>query len=172
MQDSLFPADDGRPEPVAPASRKRRSGVEAAAPSPTLHALGAALPPGLRLGTSSWSFPGWTGSVWAREYSQSLLARRGLPAYAEHPLLRTVSLDRAFYQPLLAAQYAAYATQVPDDFRFVVKAPSLVADAMLRGEDGRGLQANGCFLDPTLAANEFAQPASAGLRGKLGALVF
>ena len=34
--------------------------------------LGATLPPRIHLGTSSWSFPGWTGLVYA--------ARTGKPA--------------------------------------------------------------------------------------------
>lgn len=172
-QDSLFPPDEEPAAPKAPAApRKRRGGVDAAVHDPALQQLRTELPPELRLGTSSWSYPGWIGSVWAREYSKPLLSKRGLPAYAEHPLLRTVSLDRAFYKPLLGAQYAAYATQVPPDFRFVVKAPSLIADALIRGENGQGLQTNANFLDPALAREEFALPASEGLRGKLGALVF
>ena len=32
---------------------------------------------------------------WAGEYSESLLARQGLAAYAQHPLLRCVSIDRS-----------------------------------------------------------------------------
>lgn len=168
MQDALFP------EPESPPARKpaRAGEVEAAAQQPAHTELRAALPPSLRLGTSSWSFPGWIGSVWAREYTESRLARQGLRAYAQHPLLRTVSLDRAFYRPLDAGQYAAYAAQVPDDFRFVVKAPSLVADAVLRGEAGQGLAYNPQFLDADLAVRSFAQPALEGLRHRLGALVF
>jgi uncharacterized protein YecE (DUF72 family) len=110
--------------------------------------------------------------VWDGDYPESALSRHGLPAYAQHPLMRTVSLDRAFYRPLTTLQYAAYAAQVPDDFRFVVKAPSLVADALVRGEAGRGLQPNPAFLDPTLAVREFVLPALEGLGHKLGALVF
>jgi uncharacterized protein YecE (DUF72 family) len=126
----------------------------------------------LRLGTSSWNFPGWAGLVWDGDYAEAVLSKQGLSAYAQHPLLRTVSLDRAFYRPLTASQYGAYAAQVPDDFRFVVKAPSLVADAMVRGESGRATQPNPAFLDPALAVQEFVQPALEGLGPKLGALVF
>jgi uncharacterized protein YecE (DUF72 family) len=61
---------------------------------------------------------------------------------------------------------------VPPDFRFVVKAPSLVADAMVRGKDGQGLQPNPAFLNPELAAREFVQPALEGLGDRTGALVF
>lgn len=101
-----------------------------------------------------------------------MLSRHGLAAHARHPLLRTVSVDRAFYRPLTPGQYAAYAAQVPDDFRFVVKAPSLVADAMVRNKTGRGQEANPLFLDPETAVREFVQPALDGLGHRLGALVF
>lgn len=160
MQDSLFNDVQARPR------------VRPARADPARQALAAALPPGLRLGTSSWYFPGWAGLVWDGEYAQSALSKHGLAAYAQHPLLRTVSIDRTFYRPLSASQFAAYAAQVPDDFRFVVKAPSLVADAMVRGEDGRGQQRNPAFLDPLVAAEQFVQPALEGLGAKLGALVF
>lgn len=167
MQDSLF----SEPEAV-PAPKPRRGGVQAAVHAAELADWRQRLPASLRLGTSSWSYPGWIGSVWDREYSPQLLSKKGLPAYAQHPLLRTVSLDRAFYQALPAAQYALYAQQVPADFRFVVKAPSRVADALIRSEDGRGLQANASFLDPHLASESFARPAAEGLGHKLGVLLF
>ena len=44
---------------------------------------------------------------------------------------------------------------MPPGFRFVVKAPSLVADAQVRDETGRGQQPNPAFLDPLLAVQEF-----------------
>jgi uncharacterized protein YecE (DUF72 family) len=69
---------------------------------------------------------------------------------------------RSFYRPLTEGQYARYAGEVPDDFRFVVKAPALVTDALVRGEQGQGRQPNTAFLDPALA----------GLGDKVGALVF
>lgn len=173
MQDPLFP-DAETPLPAASPKRLRSParGVEAAPPAPAQLALRSRLPATLWLGTSSWSYPGWIGTVWAQEYSESKLSKQGLRAYAEHPLLRTVSLDRAFYRPLRVDQYAAYAAQVPPDFRFVVKAPSLVADALIRGESGHGLQPNAQFLDPELAVREFALPALDGLRSKLGVLLF
>ena len=171
MQDPLFPDTDNLGAPP-PKPRTRGRGVEAASAAPALRSLRERLPPLLRLGTSSWSYPGWIGSVWAQDYSPQKLSKQGLRAYAQHPLLRTVSLDRAFYQPLTVDQYAAYAAQVPEDFRFVVKAPARVADAMERDESGRGLQPNPGFLDPQRAQLLFAEPALEGLRHKLGVLVF
>lgn len=181
MQDNLFgdlpsPSIPTAPQPepaAAPARRKRAAEVSPTPPDPVLQALAAALPPRVRLGTSSWSYPGWANLVWDDgSYSDSVLSREGLRAYGQHPLLRTVSVDRSFYRPLTQDQYARYAAQVPDDFRFVVKAPSHVTDALVRGEDGRGLQPNPAFLDPALATQDFVAPALAGLGHKVGALVF
>ena len=180
MQNTLF-ADDApqaappaptEPPPAKPARASRIRQVEPAACPPEFSDLAAQLPPLLHLGTSSWSFPGWNGLVWDGDYSESLLAKRGLAPYARHPLMRAVSLDRAFYQPLTVSQYAAYAEQVPDSFRFVVKAPSVVADALVRSEDGKGMRANVGFLDPGLAWSAFVEPALQGLGHKTGALVF
>lgn len=128
MQDELF--SDAAPSAPAPkpGRARRNAGVQAASVAPELTALAARLPPRLHLGTSSWSYPGWDGIVWDGEYSESRLARDGLAAYARHPLLGCVSIDRSFYQPLASAQYAAYAAQVPESFRFVVKAPAAVSE--------------------------------------------
>lgn len=146
--------------------------VQAHACDDAVHTLSASLSPRIHLGTSSWSFPGWKGLVWANDCSDTALARDGLAAYARHPLLRTVSIDRSFYRPMTAEQYAVYAAQVPDGFRFIVKAPALVTDAVQRASDGRGVQPNPAFLDPQVAIEQFVQPALDGLRAKIGALVF
>ncbi|MGA0571194.1 DUF72 domain-containing protein [Variovorax sp. VNK109] len=150
----------------------RSASVQPASQEESVLELGRRLPPQLRLGTSSWYFPGWKGLVWQGDHSDAVLSKKGLPAYAAHPLMRTVSLDRAFYRPMSASQYASVAAQVPDGFRFVVKAPALVADATVRGEGGRGIQPNPAFLDPLLALNEFVEPALQGLADRTGALVF
>ncbi len=146
--------------------------VRPAPPAPVYIELAASLPPLARLGTSSWTYPGWTGLVWDDDYSDAQLSKHGLAAYAQHPLFRAVSLDRAFYRPLSAAQYAGYATQVSEGFRFTVKGPALVTDATVRSETGRAVQLNPAFLNAELAVQEFVQPALTGLGPKLGALVF
>lgn len=150
----------------------RRAGLQPFDWKPELQALGAALPPNVRLGTSSWSYPGWTGLVWESSASEQTLSRKGLPVYSQHPLLRTVSIDRSFYRPLTASDYARYAAQVPPEFRFMVKAPSLITDALVRSDDGRGKEPNPAFLSPELALQEFVAPALEGLGRTLGALVF
>jgi uncharacterized protein YecE (DUF72 family) len=160
----------------------RRSGsipppVSPAEVSPPTAALGAALPREVHLGTSSWSFPGWTGLVYApregKPETESRLARLGLAAYAAHPLLRTVSLDRTFYAPLSAAEFARYAADVPAGFRFVVKAPAAFTDPVVR-KPGSGVAArdNPSFLDAATATDAFVRPALDGLGEKAGPLVF
>jgi uncharacterized protein YecE (DUF72 family) len=131
-----------------------------------------ALPKEIRLGTSSWFFPGWRGLVYDSVHSQVTLSRKGLAAYAEIPLLRTVSLDRTFYAPISAVDYRRYAQQVPDHFSFVVKAPALVCDALMRDEEGRGRVSNPHFLDAAIATREFIVPCIEGLGAKAGPLVF
>lgn len=177
MQDSLFP-DDGSAavalKPVAPQPKaaKPSGTVTPAVCPPAIAALAAALPATLRLGTSSWSYPGWEGVVWDRHYAADKLSRQGLPAYSKHPLLRAVSIDRTFYKPLEALRLLQYAQQVGDDFRFTIKAPGMVTDAMLRNEEGHAVRRNPWFLDVAQAAMVFAEPVIQGLGGKLGAAVF
>jgi uncharacterized protein YecE (DUF72 family) len=156
----------------SPALRRRAKGVLPAEPAQDVLDLAAELPPGVRLGTSSWSFPGWRGIVYGDDYSNSKLSRDGLTAYGAHPLLRSVSIDRSFYAPLTVTDYLRYAQQVPDHFRFIVKAPALITDASVRGDRGEPVSANPCFLNAELAAREFVEPCLAGLGTKAGALVF
>ncbi|MFT7774149.1 DUF72 domain-containing protein [Roseateles sp.] len=163
MQDELFGGE-------LPAKRPR--GVLPMRPAPEDLALAAALSPHVHLGTSTWSYPGWQGLVWTGRHGEATLSKTGLPAYAAHPLLRAVGIDRGFYRPLAAAEFQRHAEQVPAGFRFTVKAPSLVTDSLLRSEDGRGQQPNPLFLDPTTALQDFIAPAYEGLGRTIGALVF
>jgi len=152
-------------------------GVDPAPADPRAGRLAEALPPRIRLGTSSWSFPGWTGLIYAprngRQPTEKDLARAGLPAYAAHPLLRTVSLDRTFYAPLSREAFAAYAAQVPAGFRFVVKAPAAVTDPVIRRSgSGEPARDNPSFLDAAAADVAFVRPAQEGLGAAAGPLVF
>lgn len=165
MQNLLF-GDTGKP------TEKSAKIVAPAIIDPALIELAQTLPAHLRLGTSSWNYPGWNGLVWDGEYPEANLSRYGLAAYAQHPLFRTVSVDRSFYRPLNVMQFAEYASQVGPDFRFVVKAPSLVTDALVRDESGRGMRQNPLFLNAEQAVQMFVEPALEGLKHRLGALVF
>jgi len=160
--------------PAAPGTLKKRRGrdVLAAPPSPELLDLAAQLPPQIHLGTSTWSFPGWNGIVYGDDYSNSKLSREGLSAYGAHPLLKTVSIDRSFYQTLTVTEYLRYAQQVPEHFRFIVKAPMTITDATVRAERGEPVSLNPCFLNAQMAIDDFVTPCLEGLGAKAGALVF
>jgi len=152
-----------------PADRPTRVG-----PAPVdddLGALGRALPPNIRLGTSSWSFPGWAGIVYDRATTPAVLARHGLAAYARHPVLRAVGVDRTFYAPLSAQALGEYAAVVPEHFRFLVKAPGACTSPWIETESGER-RPNPSFLDPAWAAAEAVSPYVDGLGPKAGALVF
>jgi uncharacterized protein YecE (DUF72 family) len=150
-------------------------GVRPAAPSAVAVELAAALPAGLHLGGSTWSFPGWAGTVYEREYAVARLARDGLPAYARHPLLTAAGLDRTHYRPLAAVELGRYALDVPAGFLFLVKAHDVCTLARFPDHPRYGAergQVNPRFLDPAYAAAEVVAPYVEGLAAKGGALLF
>lgn len=162
LQLGLFPDDAPRAVgvPVGPA-----------APDPNLVEVASRLPSQLRLGTSSWSFPGWDGLVYDRKASQATLARHGLAAYSKHPLFRSVGLDRTYYRSITADDFAGYAEAVPPDFRFLVKADRLLTSP-LDPEPFGTRQRNPHFLDAHWAAAEVVGPIVEGLRTRAGPILF
>jgi len=172
--DSLFDdLEDDLADSLTPPTRSGAA-IEAAEVDESLTRLGRLLPRSVHLGTSSWFFPGWRGLVWRGDsnYTESQLARHGLGAYARHPLLRCVGIDRTFYQPLTVSEYARYAEQVPSGFRFAVKAPAMIADAAMRGKRGDPIEPNPLFLDPSATIDHFVLPAIEGLSVRAGPLLF
>ena len=142
---------------------------------PDVASLAASLPETIRLGTSSWSFPGWEGLIYDRPAPQATLSREGLPLYSQHPLLRTVGVDRTYYRPMTAAQFADYAAQVPETFRFLVKAHEYCTLAGFGDHPRYGTrrgQPNRLFLDPHYATQEVIGPFTDGLKDKAGPLLF
>ncbi|HET9452393.1 MAG TPA: DUF72 domain-containing protein [Aggregicoccus sp.] len=166
--------------PATPAPRRRAAAgrQEPVGPSPQppeVQEVGAHLPRGVFLGTSSWTFPGWEGLVYDRAATQVRLAREGLAAYAHHPVLRTVGIDRTFYGPITAATFSTYAAQVPEGFRFLAKAHEACTLARYplheRYGQHRG-QDNPRFLDAAYARDAVVAPFVEGLGEKAGPLVF
>lgn len=167
---------DGPPGGDPPPSGKRRgAGVDPAEVAAEDAAAATRVPPSIRLGTSSWAFPGWAGLVYARAYGAAKLSKEGLAAYSRHPLLRTVGLDRTHYQPMTAPQLAAHAAQVPEDFRFLVKAHEWCTLARFPEHPRYGArrgQPNPHFLDPAYATAEVVGPLLEGLGPRAGPLLF
>jgi uncharacterized protein YecE (DUF72 family) len=145
--------------------------VRAAAPDEQLVRIARRLPKNLHFGTSSWTFPGWVGIVYAQLYSVPVLARYGLAAYARHPLLNAVNLDSTFYKVQTTEYLAAYAAEVPDNFRFIVKAYAgltTVPDSSIAVRR----RTDPVFLDAAFAARAVVKPLVEAFGAKLGALLF
>lgn len=130
---TLFEHDGGAPKPKARAAAWPSPGSALEQRYERYRVLAASLPATLLMGTSSWGFPGWQGIVYARKRSTSVLAREGLHEYAQHPLLRTVGIDRSFYAPVPDEDLVRYAEQLPDGFPCCAKAPAAVTAPTLQG---------------------------------------
>lgn len=97
--------------------------------------LARALPPHLRLGTSSWTYPGWAGSVYPARYRAPELVEGGLELYARNPLFRTVGVDRYFYDAPRQEEIDAIEAQLPPDFPCVVKVWNEITAPVLHGKE-------------------------------------
>ena len=149
----LFAPPGGRPRPrSAEAERLEREHAEAAA-------IAARLPPGVRFGTSSWSFPDWAGLVYSRVAKVTELAREGLREYARHPLLTTVGIDRSYYAPIPVPDLVRYSEQLPRGFPCCAKAPEAVTSvARPARSGGRPGEPNPEFLNARLFIDEMIAP--------------
>lgn len=84
--------------------------------------LAKQLPENLKMGTCSWIYPGWRGTIYTQEYSSEKDFKENcLREYASLPLFRTVELDRTFYTPPTQDLLRQYASQVPENFQWVSK---------------------------------------------------
>jgi uncharacterized protein YecE (DUF72 family) len=145
--------------------------VRPVTPSPEVLQLARRLPKNLHLGTSSLSFPGWAGVVYEGQHSAAVLARSGLRAYSQHPLLRALNVDNTFYRPPVLERLVQQAADVPADFRFIAKAyTGLTTDPNTLRAQQRGIEP--VFLDPVYARRAVVEPLVAGYGAKLGGVLF
>lgn len=135
--------------------------------------LAARLPASVRFGTSSWSFPGWAGTVYAQRRSEARLAHDGLAEYARHPLLRTVGIDRGYYAPISRADLQRYASQLPEGFPCCIKAPERVTTPVHLGHHGTPAGTpNPDFLSVERFMDFMGRDAEAVFRTHVGAFLF
>jgi len=81
-----------------------------------------ALPPIIRFGGSSWTYPGWKGLIYHQAYKNEREFRaKSLEEYARCPLFRSVGIDSAFYNPPSEELLIRYAGQLPPGFMWVEK---------------------------------------------------
>lgn len=170
---SLF-GDPGGDVPAAPPRAEPAADVPASRPD--VMALATRLPAGVRLGTCSWSFPGWEGIVYtrgARPRRTADLSREGLAEYARHPLLRTVEIDRSFYAPIPEDDLRRYASQLPDGYRCCFKAPAVVT-SLVRPHAGRGPGAperNDDYLSVARLEAELLEPCRRAFEAHTGPII-
>ena len=130
------------------------------------------LPANLRFGTSSWTFPGWAGLVYHRRYpNQRAFLRDSLGEYAQHPLMRTVGIDRGYYTPVPEEDLGAYARQLPDDFRAAMKVWQGVTMPGYPKHPRYGANAgkeNPDFLDAEVFARAVHEPARVAFSRHMG----
>jgi uncharacterized protein YecE (DUF72 family) len=129
--------------------------------------LASRLPQEILFGTSSWTFPGWAGSVYPGKPDVKALLERGLPNYVKNPLFRTVGVDRFYYAPPAPGELEAYAAQLPAGYPCVLKAWAGVTTTY----DARTLRPNKDFLDPALLTRAMVDPLRRAFREHTGALL-
>lgn len=137
--------------------------------------IAARLPAFVRFGTSSWTFPGWP--LWAGSPTADALAKEGLRAYAAHPLLRTVGIDRSYYGPLRDEDLEGYAGQLAGApaFRAVSKVWEELTTAVFPRHPRYGARAgtpNPHFLDPERFLSEVVAPYRRSFGAHAGPFVF
>ena len=108
--------------------------------------------PRVLAGTSGFSYPAWRGTF----YPADLPAKDMLSHYAG--ALSTVEINHTFHRLPTPALLTGWARQVPERFRFALKAPQRITHH-LRLRDAGEITTHFCTL-------------AAGLRAKLGPILF
>ncbi len=139
-----------------------------------LEELAQSLPSLVRFGTSTWTYPGWRGLVYHRDYPARASAAAMLQEYARFPLFSTVGIDSSFYRPPEAPVLESYARALPPGFPCVSKVwQDLTVHSWTRVQDrGRAGEANPSFLDPQLFLEAVYEPHQTFFGEHTGPLVF
>ncbi len=148
--------------------------ADALPPREALAALAARVPDGIRFGTSSWTYPGWRGLVYDRDYPKTGSSAAMLEEYARFPLFRTVGIDSSFYAPPTAAMLESYARALPPGFPCVSKVwDRLTVDSFPKARyKALGGERNPDFLNPTVFLDEVLKPYQEHFGEHTGPFVF
>ncbi|MCA9762864.1 MAG: DUF72 domain-containing protein [Gemmatimonadetes bacterium] len=139
-----------------------------------LEALAGRLPDLIRFGTSSWTYPGWTGLVYESTYPATGAGARMLAEYARWPLFRTVGIDSFFYRPPSAATLASYARALPAGFPCLGKVWDRITAHTFANprEKSRWGERNPDWLNADLFLTEVLAPLREHFGEHLGPLIF
>ena len=134
---------------------------------------------GVYIGTSSWKYPGWCGTIYDRaryeyrgKFAETRFKRDCLAEYAE--VFKTVCVDAAYYTFPSQQYLEGMVTQTPDDFLFGLKVTDAITIKKFPKLDRFGEQAgkpNENFLNADLFAKAFLKPCEA-VRANIGLLMF
>lgn len=134
---------------------------------------------GVFVGTSSWKYPGWCGTLYDRgryeyrgKFAESRFNRNCIGEYAE--VFKTVCVDAAYYTFPSEKYLQGMAEQVSGDFQFAFKVTDAITLKRFPNLDRFGELAgkpNENFLNAELFASSFVRPCES-IRPKLGLMMF
>jgi uncharacterized protein YecE (DUF72 family) len=134
---------------------------------------------GVFLGTSSWKYTGWCGSLyeparydWRGKFAESRFRRSCLSEYAE--VFKTVCVDAAYYTFPSCKSLMELKAQVTPDFQFAFKVTDEITVKTFPRLDrfgDRAGRANENFLNADLFSASFLEPCEA-IRSQVGVLMF
>ena len=139
------------------------------------------LSPLIRFGTSTWTYEGWRGQIYQRQYAKTTFARECLGEYCQYLyngelVFRTVGNDSTFYRPPTTNQLRHYLKQIPEDFEMCFKVWEDITIPHYTQHARYGLKAgtpNPRFLDATLFSDLVLAPyREASFASHLGPFIF
>lgn len=131
------------------------------------------MPPSIRFGASSWTYPGWTGLIYRKSYPATGKGAEMLAEYARWPLFRTVGIDSFFYRPPSRSTLDSYARALPEGFPCLSKVWERITARTIGGPPGtpnRGAS-NPDWLNADLFHSEVLAPLQAHFAANLGPLI-
>ncbi len=143
-------------------------------PREAIERLAESVPPLIHFGTSSWTYPGWTGLVYQRDYPATGASAAMLEEYARWPLFRTAGIDSFFYRPASAKVLGDYAAALPPGFPCLSKVwDRITAHTFANPRDkARWGEANPDWLNADLFQNEVLGPMREHFADHLGPFIF
>jgi uncharacterized protein YecE (DUF72 family) len=134
---------------------------------------------GVYVGTSSWKYPGWCGTIYDRaryeyrgKFAETRFKRGCLAEYAE--VFKTVCVDAAYYTFPSRQYLEGMVGQTPGDFVFGLKVTDAITIKKYPNLDRFGQRAgkpNENFLNAELFVKAFLKPCEA-VRPSIGLLMF
>jgi len=140
----------------------------------SLARLGAAIPPNVHFGASTWTYPGWKGLVYSSDYPATGAGAEMLEEYARFPLFSTVGVDSTFYAPATDKMLRAYAGVLPPGFQCLTKVwDRITVHTFAEARDKRKAgERNPDFLNADLFANEVWAPFAEHFAEHTGPFIF